>query len=476
MVAEVVPGAVPPGPADPRGVARDRQGHRIADVRLRLTVVEPPHTAGADVERQRGEDADDEAVANGCGGRRPEAAGAFRSCIHRRRVDVTGSAQAPEPSSRPADRPGGGDDSGMIQGAPTIVIAGGGTAGHIEPALALADALHRLRPDARVVALGTERGLEQDLVPARGYPLELIPPVPLPRRFTRELLRLPGKVRDSVRRTREVLERIGADVVVGFGGYVALPAYLAARGRVPIVVHEANKHAGLANKVGARLAARVAVAVPETPLPEAEVIGIPLRRSITTLDRPALRAEACRHFGLDPDAATLLVFGGSQGARSINVAVSGAARELADAGVNVLHAHGPKHTLVVQESPGKPPYVPVPYLDRMDLAYAAADLVLCRSGAMTVAEVSAVGLPAVFVPLPHGNGEQAFNARPAVDAGAALMVEDSALTPDRVAELVVSLVTDGERLDRMSSAAQGLGHREADEVLAGMALEEAGAK
>ncbi|WET81800.1 undecaprenyldiphospho-muramoylpentapeptide beta-N-acetylglucosaminyltransferase [Amycolatopsis sp. QT-25] len=359
--------------------------------------------------------------------------------------------------------------------APVVVVAGGGTAGHIEPALALADAVMRLRPDAKVIALGTERGLENKLVPARGYQLELIPPVPMPRKPTPELLKMPLKVRDAVKRTREVLDRVGADVVVGFGGYVALPAYLAARGRTPIVVHEANEKPGLANKVGARFAVRVAVAVPGTPLAKAEVIGIPLRRSITSLDRAALRAEAREHFGLDPDAPTLLVFGGSQGAVSINGAVSGAAKEFADAGVGVLHAHGPKNTLVVQEFPGRPAYVPVPYLERMDLAYAAADAVLCRSGAMTVAEVSAVGLPAVFVPLPYGNGEQAVNARPAVDAGAGLLVADADLTPAKVAELVIPLVSDAGRVAKMSAAAVGLGHREADETLAKIVLEAAGA-
>jgi len=356
---------------------------------------------------------------------------------------------------------------------PTVVVAGGGTAGHIEPALALADAVKRLRPEAKVIALGTARGLESQLVPARGYPLELVPPVPLPRKLTLELLRMPAKVRDSVRQTRAVLERIGADVVVGFGGYVALSAYLGARGRIPIIVHEANVHAGLANKVGARFAQRVLTAVDGTGLPKAEVIGIPLRRSITALDRDALREQARKEFGLDLHAPTLLVFGGSQGARSINTAVSAAAKGFADAGIGVLHAHGPKNSLMVREFPGRPPYVPVPYLERMDLAYAAADAVLCRSGAMTVAEVSAVGLPAVFVPLPHGNGEQALNAQPAVDAGAAVMISDGQLTPERVAAEVVPLVTDPQRLATMGAAGKGLGHREADEVLARIVLEAA---
>src|SRR6266540_2814037 len=201
---------------------------------------------------------------------------------------------------------------------PCVVVAGGGSAGHIEPALALADAVRRLRPDATVVALGTERGLEKTIIPARGYPLELIPPVPLPRKPNVDLLKLPLKVRTAVKITREVLDRVGADVVVGFGGYVALPAYLAARGRVPIVVHDSNARVGLANKIGARFADRVAVAVPDSGLPKAEVIGIPLRRSIIELDRAKLRDEAREHFGLDPKAPTLLVFGGSKGARSIN--------------------------------------------------------------------------------------------------------------------------------------------------------------
>jgi UDP-N-acetylglucosamine--N-acetylmuramyl-(pentapeptide) pyrophosphoryl-undecaprenol N-acetylglucosamine transferase len=354
---------------------------------------------------------------------------------------------------------------------PCVVVAGGGTAGHIEPALALADAVKRLRPDARVVALGTERGLERTIVPARGYPLEMIPPVPLPRKPNADLLRLPFKVRAAVKITREVLDRVGADVVVGFGGYVAMPAYLAARGRVPIVVHESNARAGVANKIGARMAERVVAAVPDSGLAKADVIGIPLRPSIIELDRARLRDEAREHFGLDPKAPTLLVFGGSQGARSINAAVSAAAREFADNGIGVLHAHGPKNTLAVQEVPGAPKYVAVPYLERMDLAYAAADAVLCRSGAMTVAEVSAVGLPAVFVPLPHGNGEQALNAKPVVDAGGAVLIPDEELGPKTITELVVPLLRDADRLAAMSGAARATGHREAADELARIVLE-----
>lgn len=368
------------------------------------------------------------------------------------------------------------------RGAPiSVVLAGGGTAGHVEPALAVADALRALDAGVRITALGTARGLETRLVPARGYDLQLITPVPLPRKINADLFRLPLRVVRAVRQTRAVLRATEADVVIGFGGYVALPAYLAARGigrrRVPVVIHEANARAGLANRVGARGAQRVLSAVGDCGLAHPEVVGVPVRAAITTLDRAALRAVARAEFGFADDARVLLVFGGSQGARSINQAVSGAAKDLAAAGVSVLHAHGPKNTLdLPQPGVGDPPYVAVPYLDRMDLAYAAADLAICRSGAMTVAEVSAVGLPAVYVPLPIGNGEQRLNALPVVNAGGGVLVDDAALTPDFVAGTVVGLLTDDARLAAMTSAAAQAGHPEAARRVASVALDVASAR
>ncbi|MGB7236147.1 MAG: undecaprenyldiphospho-muramoylpentapeptide beta-N-acetylglucosaminyltransferase [Rhodococcus sp. (in: high G+C Gram-positive bacteria)] len=369
----------------------------------------------------------------------------------------------------------------------SVVVAGGGTAGHIEPALAVADALRELDGTVRITALGTARGLETTLVPARGYRLALIPPVPLPRKPTLDLLRLPAKVLKSVRETRAVFADVEADVLVGFGGYVALPAYLAARrvfGRsraIPVVVHEANASAGIANKVGARLATRVLAAVSGSGVrarghEDAEIVGIPVRPTITGLDRAASRAEARRHFGLPDEGPVLLVFGGSQGARSLNEAVSGAAATLAAAGVSVLHAHGPKNSVDVSTDEPNAPYVAVPYLTRMDLAYAAADLAICRSGAMTVAEVSATGLPAIYVPLPHGNGEQELNARPVVDAGGGILVADANLTSRYVGTDVVDLITDVDRLKQMSAGAAGAGHRDAATAVARIVLDVASRK
>jgi UDP-N-acetylglucosamine--N-acetylmuramyl-(pentapeptide) pyrophosphoryl-undecaprenol N-acetylglucosamine transferase len=350
----------------------------------------------------------------------------------------------------------------------SVVLAGGGTAGHISPALALADALRAAEPDIKLMFLGTERGLETRLVPQRGYELATIPPVPLPRSVTPQLFSVPGRLGAAVGASGRVLAETGAQVLVGFGGYVATPAYLAAwRRKVPIVVHEANPRPGLANRVGARLTRHVFTGNPDTSLPHATFIGIPLRREIAELDRAELAGKARAHFGFRADLPVLLVTGGSQGARSLNRAVSGAGGWIRDAGVQLLHITGPKETVdPPPETADGPAQVVVPYLDRMDLGYAAADLVLCRSGAMTCAELTAVGLPAAYVPLPHGNGEQMLNAAPIVRAGGGIVVPDAELTPEWIRVTVLPILLDPSRIEAMSRAAAGLGRRDADSRLA----------
>jgi UDP-N-acetylglucosamine--N-acetylmuramyl-(pentapeptide) pyrophosphoryl-undecaprenol N-acetylglucosamine transferase len=353
-----------------------------------------------------------------------------------------------------------------------VVLAGGGTAGHVEPALSVADALRRADPDIGVTLLGTQRGLETRLVPERGYDLALIPPVPLPRRPTTELVTVPARMRDAVTACERVLTRTGAQALVGFGGYVAMPAYLAARRlRVPFVVHEANARPGLANRVGARLTRYVATASADVRLPHARHVGIPLRRSIATLDRARLRDEARAYFGLQPDRTTLLVFGGSQGARRLNATMGEAAPVVLSTGTQVLHASGGgQQQVVVAESspPSSATYRVVDYIDRMDLAYAAADITVSRAGAMTCAELAAVGLPSVYVPFPIGNGEQRYNALPTVRAGGGLLVDDADFTPEWVAATLPGLLNDPDRLVRMSRAAESLGRRDADDAVVAM--------
>ncbi|ETK36392.1 undecaprenyldiphospho-muramoylpentapeptide beta-N-acetylglucosaminyltransferase [Microbispora sp. ATCC PTA-5024] len=353
-----------------------------------------------------------------------------------------------------------------------VVLAGGGTAGHIEPALALADALREQDPSIGITCLGTERGLETRLVPARGYELALVPAVPLPRSITPQLLTVPGRLAGAIGAAAGILDQVQADVLVGFGGYVATPGYLGARRRgVPIVVHEANPRPGLANRLGARLTEHVFTGHPEASLPNAEYVGIPLRRQIAQMDRLSLGDKARSYFGLESDRVTLLVFGGSQGARSVNNAALEAAPYLRAAGVQVLHVIGPKNEVAVEPPPGDPQYVILPYVDRMDLAYAAADLVLCRAGAMTCAELTAVGLPAAYVPLPHGNGEQSLNAQPIVRAGGGIMIDDAQLSAAWIVETLLPILNDPERVVAMSEAASRMGRKDADVTLARKVLE-----
>ncbi|WP_165242586.1 undecaprenyldiphospho-muramoylpentapeptide beta-N-acetylglucosaminyltransferase [Corynebacterium lizhenjunii] len=295
----------------------------------------------------------------------------------------------------------------------SVVIAGGGTAGHIEPALAVGEVLAR-DYGARITALGTLKGLESDIIPARGVDLELIQPVPIPRKPSVELLKLPFRLVTAVKQTRAVLKKVGADAVFGTGGYVAAPAYLAAKTLgIPFFVLETNALAGLANKLGVRLGGIGMNAHSDSGMP-GEVVGIPVREL-----KVADEAAARQRWGLEPDRPVILVTGGSQGAASINAAVEEAVEELTTR-YQVLHAYGKKN----QAPKARPGYVPVPYIEDMAGALAIADLAVCRSGAMTVAEVSAAGLPAIYVPLPHGNGEQALNSSQLVADGAAVQVRD----------------------------------------------------
>ncbi len=365
-----------------------------------------------------------------------------------------------------------------------VVLAGGGTAGNTSPLIATAEALLSIDPATQITCLGTPKGLENRVVPLAGLHLELIPPVPLPRSLTTDLLRVPGRLVGAVAQAAKILREKRADVLVGFGGYVAMPAYLAARRlRVPVVIDEQNAVPGLANKVAARFAARVAVAFPETSLPKAEFIGMPLRRAVADLaaaGRNHLRDEALVTFGLEHGRRTLLVSGGSQGARSINNALISARSDLLAHGVQVLHVWGPKNlpadAAVITDPGTGAGYYPIGYVERMELAYAAADLMVGRSGAGTVVETAVLGLPAIFVPLPHGNGEQAKNASALVSAGGAVVVPDAELSGERLLAEVLPRLDDPAALEAMAAAGQRLMKPDAAEKLARIVLSVAGAR
>lgn len=357
-----------------------------------------------------------------------------------------------------------------------VVLAGGGTTGHIAPLIATAEALRRVDPAVAINCVGTPVGLEGSVIPAAGLTLDLVDPVPWPRRLGRDLVTLPFRLSRAVHQARAILARTGAEVVIGFGGYAALPVYLAAhRAKLPLVVHEANAVPGLANRIGARFATTTCVTFSNTGLPRQVVTGLPVRGMIAGLDRAAQRAPARQELGLPADGPVLLVSGGSQGAQALNQRLMAALPGLDAAGVNVLHLSGAKQA----DHLGEPPdlrtivYRRLAYLDRMDQAYAAADLMLGRAGAGTVTETAMVGLPAIFVPFPHGNGEQVKNAASLVAAGAGRLIAQADLTPARLIATVSDLVTTGQ-LDRMGRLAAAMMPRDAAERVAQFAREAVG--
>lgn len=344
-----------------------------------------------------------------------------------------------------------------------FLLAGGGTAGHVNPLLSLADLIRSTNPNDKVWALGTEEGLETKLVPARGFELLTIARLPFPRKLNTYAIRFPLKFAAAVNRVAKIITEKNIDVVVGFGGYASAPAYLAAkRLGVPIVVHEANALPGWANKLGAKYAAAVGVAFAGTPLPNAQLVGMPLRAEIVRLTEVFDRQVARQHFGLNPETITVLVTGGSLGARHINQTIEQSRTVLSAAGIQVLHIVGEKSEL---EEIATSDYVRLAYCDRMDLAIAASDFAVSRAGASTVSEFAAVGLPALYIPYPVGNGEQKFNVEALVKAGGGLMVSDADFTPEYVARELVPVISSSKMLAEMSRAARAQGIPDATERL-----------
>lgn len=338
--------------------------------------------------------------------------------------------------------------------ATTYLLAGGGTAGHVNPLLATADKLRDRSADARIIVLGTAEGLEARLVPQRGYELITIPKLPFPRRPSGAALRFPARWWATVRTVAKLIAERRVDVVVGFGGYAAAPAYLAARrAKTPLVVHEANAKPGLASRLGSRITEHVGVAFRGTPLPHAKFVGMPLRPEIETLDRAGARGAARTRFGLD-ERPVLLVTGGSLGARRINRAMLDSAEQVLAAGYQVLHIQGGAREF---DDPGLPGYQLLDYVDDMHQALAACDLVVSRAGAATVSELTALGLPAVYVPYAVGNGEQRFNVADVVSSGGGVMVEDHDFTAQWVNRNLLPLLHNETRLAAMAEAAASVG-------------------
>ncbi|MCI0354633.1 MAG: undecaprenyldiphospho-muramoylpentapeptide beta-N-acetylglucosaminyltransferase [Acidobacteria bacterium] len=350
------------------------------------------------------------------------------------------------------------------------VLAGGGTGGHVIPALAIACELQDAH-NAEVLFIGTSRGIETRLVPAAGFKLELVEVGALKNVGTATRLATLIALPRAVVRASKLLKGFGADVVIGAGGYASGPAMLAAVvGGIPTLAFESNVVPGLANRIVAPYVGAAAVHFEETAryFPRAVVTGVPVRKEFFNL--------APRSAGSPP---TLLVFGGSQGASAINRVMTAALPILKSAvpGLSIVHQTGPRDLEQVQAAyrdAGMDAQVSA-FIDQMPAAFLAADLLLCRAGASTVAEITAAGKPAIFVPFPRAaDDHQQRNAQALERAGAGQIIPEVKLSPEKLAVALAALLKDRSRLAEMSAAARKLAHPDAAQKIAAITVEIAG--
>lgn len=343
------------------------------------------------------------------------------------------------------------------------LLTGGGTAGHVNPLLALAAEIRSDDATSQIFALGTAEGLESRLVAERGFELLTIEKLPFPRRLNGYAFKFMPRFARAVKRCRAIIREQKIDIVVGFGGYASAPAYLAAAlERVPLVIHEANALPGLANRLGAGIAKAIAVSFKNTPLKNAVVTGMPLRAEIVLAAATPDRAKARKHFGLDGDAPTLLVTGGSLGAKRINEVIDSATSVLEAAGIQILHIVGGGSDLQPIKRKG---YVRMSYCDRMDLAILAADFAVSRAGASTVSEFNALGLPALYLPYAVGNGEQGKNIQEVLAAQGAITIADSEFSREFIADELVALISNSRKLKTMAKSAMRCGNLDGTQQL-----------
>lgn len=361
-------------------------------------------------------------------------------------------------------------------------LAGGGTAGHVLPGLAIAEALVRRGHDREgILFVGSERGIEGRLVPEAGFELAALPGRGVQRRFTLANVGAVAGILVAVVRAIRLVRQRRPRVVLSLGGYASVPCTIAAvLWRVPIVVAEQNARAGSANRLAGRFARACAVPVEGTDLPRAVVTGNPVRDEILAVDRDAERDEARAELGLPTDRVVVAVATGSLGARRVNRAVRQLAGRWADrSDVAIYHVSGTRdHEELLADAPvlseGGLDYRLVSYEDRMARLLAAADVAICRGGATTLSELVEVGMPALVVPLPSApRDHQRANAEPLVAVGGAILVPDAECDVDRLADELEPLVADPQRLRSMAARLDQLAHPDAADRVATLLEEHA---
>lgn len=360
-----------------------------------------------------------------------------------------------------------------------VIVSGGGTGGHIYPALTIADEIKKLRPDTKIVFVGTEEGLEKTIIPRYGYPLEYIKVAGFRRSLSLDTLRSIFKLFCGLWDARQVLRKEKPDLVIGTGGYVCGPVvFLAALQKIPCCIQEQNALPGVTNKILSRFVSKVFLGYREAAnyfKGSADLVytGNPIRTEILKYSRE----EAIKELGLDPLKKTILVSGGSRGARSINNAMLEAVPALSGRhDVQVLHATGvanyEQHMAKLAKK-GKlgDNIIIKPYLHNMPVALAAADLAVFRAGAIGLAELMARGVPSVLIPFPYATANhQEFNARAVEAKGGAKVILDKDLTGEKLLEAIEYLLLHQEKLQKMALAAKDLGKPQAAEEIAREAL------
>ncbi|MBQ5688778.1 MAG: undecaprenyldiphospho-muramoylpentapeptide beta-N-acetylglucosaminyltransferase [Bacteroidales bacterium] len=339
---------------------------------------------------------------------------------------------------------------------PKIIISGGGTGGHIFPAIAIADCLKKRYPQADILFIGAENRMEMDRVPKAGYPIEGLWISGFKRELSLDNLSFPFKLISSMLKARKILKRFKPDVVIGVGGFASGPTMkTAASMGIPIVIQEQNSYPGITNKIVAKKAAKICVAYEnmEQWFPKDKIVltGNPLRNNIVPMDDR--REEGVQFFGLDPEKKTILLVGGSQGALGINRGISAQLASFKENDYQMIWQTGKpyyeKALKEVEENGLQDRIKCTVFIDRMDLAYAAADVVISRAGAMSISELSLLNKAVVFVPLPTAaEDHQTKNAMSLVNANAAMIVKN-AETEKELLPIVFELLKDEDRQNEM---------------------------
>lgn len=344
-----------------------------------------------------------------------------------------------------------------------VVISGGGTGGHIFPAIAIANEIKERYPECEILFIGANGKMEMEKVPAAGYKIEGLDIVGIQRKLTLKNLAVPFKLFKSLLRAKKIIKKFNPDVAIGVGGYASAPTLrVSGRMGIPTLLQEQNSYPGVTNKILAKKAKKICVAYPKMdrffPAEKIIITGNPVRSEVAQIE--GKRDEAIKEFGLNPDKKTIFILGGSLGARTLNNAVKKAASSWKDKNYQVIWQCGKfyENEMTQFVTEGKHEHLKLnAFIQRMDLAYSAADIVVSRAGALSVSELSLVGKPTIFIPSPNvSEDHQTKNATAMVENDAALLIKDND-AEEQLDSVVIDLLNDANKLKDLSTKIKAMG-------------------